>query len=1204
MKRLKFKSKTRLATSLSLALLFSISPTVLANPDWARSYVGNLSFRLTEDPGLQTKVQSVTIAQNEFTSITAKVTAQDNATKKLRDEHKAIKKKIRKLSDELTNSITKKGKLQQEKTAKVATLPGLQTEVDMAKAAVSQKDSVLKQSQAKLVKQEQKLAGLETSCAATPTAQCQKKIKRTKTAIAATKVTVKANQDALTTAKTFKATKVANLKAANKVVTKLTKKIADLDTAITTKNAQVQVLKTQETQKAAQVNIATTTLKTLKKKQDRKQVKLTDAKKLVKKYRDRLISRVLAVNKTGAQEGALDGEGDGRILSNRLGSYHGSRDGDFDGEVDGIREGKQRSHAAGYRTGQVDGSTRAEREGQEDGQIDGTEQGNIDAATRIGKVDGRERAQNSNAATLGNSQGETAGHQRAEDTGRRDGTKTGEAQAIQQFESKSLKPITLDGQFAGSFARIIPAYPTQHRGRNFNPSASYNRKIVKQAFRDGYKRRYKRRQQATYEATISRVYNVIYDDNYNDSYDEFYNRPYPAHRQAGYDQGERAAYNRDYQGHYDNSYNDFRTQFSMSPNRNSNEFKVTYSRVENSTYESVFESIRSAHYRTAEVRTFEANIARQTELFRTSRHAAVSKIYNEKPVLKFISSSITDAGINGVAGRDGIFQPGETTVHDIVVKNFGKVAAKNVKVVMENGAKFVVPSIAAGSIVKVKGVAKSQVASAPAGRIDTKILTAYAPLSAEAKIQGRHYANPSQGKINVGDTKKNKIQFPFNLSRLNTAGTLIIGEANSLNVAMTNGSSRAYTGDIKISLEVNANTNIITKNFNPVTKIASKKTISLTDATLLINDESDIYTPLTFRARVSKKGVTLGYLNSPLTSMAKAPFIAKNGKPIVVVNSDASARDLVDLLATMGGLKGASVLDTSLPTRNRAPLANGVKGKTLLVLEKAAIKSIDGMLNKSENTVMILIDELQNGYTGLKSIKTFRDAEAFNYDVAGVSKNTKVIFANPMRVGGLKSAVPALIADINSYKKYLSLANLMKLSNDQILGKIESEVTKTNFFSADTAKRQLIQMANIRAIDEVMRINKHYKLSGEGLSRDKDIADLVKDDKSLLHNRLGKLVDGKTRDKNVSLFLFAYDFYYTMRNALKHYDPIEDRIKFAVQNRMFGTLFSSGALKKVKKSYKALKKYDKKLYKKVTGLKGLHAPFEMADEGDNNSRRR
>jgi hypothetical protein len=1197
MKRLKLPLSSKKACSITLALLFSISPTVLANnPDWARDYIGTLDFKLKDDPDLSQRLRRVNTAQSEFNTISARANVQQKNLAKLVKEKRAIEVSLDSTEKEIAKEVIKKNSLNEDKKKSIAKKTAADSELQIAKAALAQANTAVDAANVKVSETEEKLQTAQTACTATPTPQCQKKVDRLKKKLATAKAEAAKKV-------TFQATAKENVKKKTTVVTKIAAKInslnteiAKLDTSISAKGKKLVSLKKQKKTKAEEVRVAKLNIAPLLKKLQASEQKLTAVKSDAKRYRERLISRVLDVNKRGSQAGADDGHVDGRVLSNRLGAYNGSRDGDADGENDGIREGRERERVIGYRNGQVDGAARALSEGSEDGSIDGTEQGNIDAATRIGKADGTTRANSSDASQVGTSQGNAAGMQRAISVGNREGTKIGEKQAIQKFESIDLKNVQLNGDFAGAFARIIPAFPTRHQGRNFNPNGGFNRKIVNMAFADGYKARYKRRLRASYETSIAAIYNTVYDQNYDETYDDFYSRSYPDVRRAGYDSGERDAYNRDYQRHYDASYNTNRTQYSMNPNRNSNEFKLTYSRVEGDTYSTVYENIRRASYAKAETSTFNNNIAAQTEIFRSKRHASVSKIYNEKPVLKFENSSIEDVGINGVASRDGVFQPNENTLHSIVISNFGKVAANNVKVIMENGKEFKVPSIPAGSTATVKGVSKSTVV-AENGAVDTKIITAYSPLSAEASIQGRHFANPSQGQINAGDRKQNRVKYPLKLTGLNTAKAPIIGEANNLQVTLINESKRAYEGEIKVSVAVNSNGKVITKGFNPVTKLT--KSTTLKDATILVNEESDIFTPLTFRATISKNGVTLGTLDRNLTTMVKAPYVAKRGKPIVVVNSESSTRDLVDLLGTMGGLTGASILDVSLTQRNRSVLGNGLKGQTLLLLEKNALKQIDGMLKKSEKTSIILIDELQNQARGFRAISTFKDAEEFNYKIAGLGNSVKMLFANPMRVGGLKSAIPVVVANRENYKKFLGLSELMKLSNDQMLSRIQTSVDTKNFFAANTDQKQLMQMANIRAIDEVMRINKHYKESGEGLSRDKDIADLVKDDKSLLHNRLGKLVDGKARDNTASLYLFAYDFYYTMRNALKHYDPIEDRVKFAIQNRMFGTLFSKGALKNVKDSYKDLKKYNKGLYKKVTKVKGIQAPFIFADEGDN-----
>lgn len=1195
-KLLKLKAHKKITTSVTLALLFSISPTVLANSaNWSNNYIGKLSFKINDDSDLQQRIRKVEVTSTAFNQSKSKVDKKQKEVNQLQKTNQNLSKEIKKLSDQISQAITKQTNTKNQLQKDQKKVPALQKSLATAKKQLTAKQKELTSATSTLNNKKKKLEAQTKACNATPTPACKKKVTELKQDVSVyqSRITQLKNQEKNFSNKVESSQK--SLTALNKKISTQQKEIKTITAQIQSKNQKLVQAKKQSTESSAKLSTSKKQLNKLKSENKNLAAALKVAQLDKEKFKERLIAKVLDANKKGAGEGSLDGESDGRYLSNRLGTHYGARDGENDGLNDGTRDGRERQRDIGYQEGQYDGAARAEREGSSNGQREGTYAGNIDAAKVAAITDGTNRAQASDAASVGSKQGADAGMQRAIHTGNEIGTKNGENEAINEFESKSLDSKSIQGSFAGSFARVIPSFPVNHQGRNFNPKGGFARKIVEQAFKDGYKQRYKNRLRSTYEIVIPRIYNDTYTENYEVSYDETYSREYPNDRQIGYNQGEIDAFNRDYGIHYDNAYNHFRTEFSINPNTSSNEYTSTYSNVENATYQSEYENIRIENYRTEEVNTFNTNIAQQTELFRLKRYTSVSKIYNENPVLKFVSSSITDGGINGVAAKDGVYQPSETTLHDITIKNFGNKEAKNVVVVMENGSKATIASIPAKSNTVIKGASKSKI-TARLGSTDTKILTVYSPLTAEASIQGRHYANQAQGKVNSGDKKSLRVNYPLSLSNLSISGTPIIGKSSTMSVQLTNKSKRNYEGDLNIEIESNAKSKIITKEFNAVSSLNG--TTILKDSVIKVSSEDDIYSPITLKGKVTKNGVTLGVLSRDLVTMAKAPYVNKAGKPVVIANSDHSANDLIDLLSTMGGLKEASVLDTSLKSMNSSQLSNGLNGKTLLLLEKGAVKDIDNMLKKSSSTSVVLIDELQNGLSGVKKISTFKDAESFDFNVAGVNTNTKMMFANPYRASGLKSAIPVVSSDIKSYKKYLALAELMKLSNDQILKKIESSVTKSSFFSASVANKQLMQMGIIRGIDETMRVNKHYDLSGSGLGRDKDIANILKDNDSLFHNKLGDLVDGKTKDKNVSLFLFAHDFYYTMRNALKFYDPIEDRVKFAIQNRMFGALFIKAALKDVDKSYKALKKYDKNLYKQVSNNKGLHAPFKMAQERD------
>ncbi len=1196
------KRLTPLVLGLAITTMMSVSPNSLAaNPNWANEYVGELTFRLADDEGLQTRKHTLAQIEKRFQKISTVVEQKSTALNKLQKKKKDNKQNINKLNAEITKLINEKEALKKQKKALKVTLPKINEEIQVANAAVSGATNAVVKTKEKIATLETKLSEVKVKCEATPSEKCNKQITKISQRIQKQKQELVKQENVLTLAKKSLANKEKTKKDVNSKIEAKKTKIAQIDTSSAQKAAKVTTLSAnQKTLKEAIAKGQVELRPLIQRKRQVKQ-KLAQAETEKKQYRQNLISRVLDINKRGAVEGGTDGHTDGSNLANDMGQNYGQDDGEEDGDEDGVREGRDRDRQQGYNSGLIAGSNRAQSEGEANGRREGSHQGNVDAAKREGSAAGVVRANNSDAAQVGIGQGKKDGYARSVSTGRSNGTKTGEAQAISKFESASLNVANIKGAFGGAFDRYVPNYPAgRQRGANYHNRPNFRRNVVNKAFRAGYDQRYRRRHRAGYDYLIDQVYNDQYDRSYNVSYEDAFSADYPRDRETGFNSGESHAFNRDYPGLYNRYYSQFRTQFNANPNRVSAEYKSTYKQTEVHSFARRYEEIRVANYTATELDTFNINIAAQTEKYRASRFSTVKGIYENNSVLKYVSSEMIDGGINGVAKFDGVFQPSETTLHSITVVNFGHKAAASAKVVLDNGQSFKLPAIAAKSKVTIIGAAKSSV-QGRIGSQNVKGMTVYSALNAEAKIQGRHYNNQANGQLNSMDVKKTAIKYPLALSSLGTKSTPLIGQSIPLSVSLKNNSNRAYKGDLEIIVDVDSSTKILAKSFAKVSQL--NKSAVLNDARVLVASEEDVYQPLSFTAKVMKNGVLLGQLNNAFNTMAKSPYVEKANKPVVLVNSDQSRRDLIQVLDNLGGLKQASVLDSSLSGLNAKVLANGLKGKTVLTLTTGAKSAVDKIVKKSSDSVLIFLN--RRGLEDAKSIASFKEAMSVDFFIKGTKGGTPFIFSNPLEVKGLKSSITAMQSDIASYKQLMTMASYLKLNNDQLLNKIKTTFNAKNFFENTVSKRQLLNAGLIRSIDENTRISKHYDNSGNWTDRDTDIVNKVYDNK-YFHKKLANSVGSNPKDSTVGLYMFAYDFYGSLRNGLKFYRPISKNVMSKLRTRLFdGKIFSkSAALKPIRKSKDKLRKKFKNEYKKIKKNPGYIAPFVLADEPDRNGSRR
>ena len=1054
-------------------------PVQILPDTWQRNYIGtpDRNLKLTNNPRMAKLVNNVENFQRQHTQAAKLLKQKKEQIIKLVEKQDEIETLIAKLEKETVDAVAKKAQLQKQIRQIKKNLKELKTAVQLAQSAFDATAAASAQAEAKLESAKQKLGQLETQCSAAPTPECKAKIEQQKKKVARLEK-VAAEKKRLTEAaqKDLKSKKKAVTTAQNNIKKK-EDQVAKLDQENTTRAQKISAEKQKLAAHIAKIAKAGEEMKPLAQNEERLYNNLVGAAKAHNAFKKELQGRLLSANTHGADRGRDDGRTDGISLARRIGNDAGLNDGNVDGRRDGDRVGYSDGHRDGYQDGVRIGRVRANNDGERVGTVEGTRAGNTDAAQREGREAGIARAQNSDAASVGVAQGNTAGMNRAISTGKLEGTRIGENQAVAKYENVNLPGKVVEGAFDGTFDRIVPRMPRGHRGPNFRPHRNDYRRLMRQAFADGYTEIYRQRQRAAYQRNIEAIYNNAYDRSYGTSYQDSYDRSFSNGFGQGQSEGDRDEYNRVFPRVRDSFFRSARTQFSSNPNRNSEEYRITFDRVERDIYKEEYENIRSTNFQRAERETFEANIAEQTESFRAKRFATVKNVYENNAVLSFVGSKIKDAGINGVAANDGVFQPQETTLHDVIVKNFGKKSTSNATAILADGSKAKLPTIPAGAVVTIKNAIKGKIQTSIPGQSERKILRLYSPLTAEAKIQGRHYANPSQGLVNSGDQKLLGIKFPLQLSRLVTNGTPVINEAIQLLVDLKNASNRKYTGILKVEVNVNSNANIISKTFGDIQSLDS--TLRLKDAQVKVTSESDVYTPLTFTAKVSKNGVLLGTLDQSFNTMVKAPYTEKAGRPVIVVNSDQTRVDLLDVISELGGINNASVLDLSLTGRNGQIMKTGLKNKTALVIDRgngSVVNNFDHVLAKSMNNVFIYVDDNAQGLKLAESTKSFRDAGKFSPSISGIGK-VKLVFTNPEMKHNkdLKGSQVAMQSNRNDFKKLLPMAEFFKTGKDQIIASIKSQMNRGTFFNPSKTQSQLVEVMNIRGLSEFLNINTAYK---------------------------------------------------------------------------------------------------------------------------------
>lgn len=895
-------------------------------------------------------------------------------------------------------------------------------------------------------------------------------------------------------------------------------------------------------------------------------------------YRNDLIVAVKKINNEGARVGQSDGAMDGADLSAKTAYDRGTVDGRYDGQQQGTSDGQARYYRAGAEQGDREGSGRATLDGNRDGTNEGTINGNKSAGVREGRIAGIKRGDGSPAAAVGADQGKKAGMARAVSTGQADGRNIGELETTKKLESGELKSVNLDGSFAGSFQRRSPEYAGDFNGPNYKPRINHSKEIMEKAFADGYNYNYRQYARFEFQRRIDVDYNQYYDENYKISYDSAVRREYPAHFDQGRRDGDAQAYSRTYPIVRAEAYRVAFEKLDASPSRSSAEFKASYADSELFAFNQRYEDIRRANYDRLESETFTANIAAQTEIYRQKRTAEVNVIYNNNAILEFVSSEMLDGGIKGVALLDGVFQPGETTNHNVVLRNFGFKPAKNVSVQLENGQAVKLPEVPARSLVIVKGAAQSSV-NAGLGSVYRSSLNVLSPLVTNDAVEGRFYDRASNGIVKLADQKAVRVAYPLSLAGLSLESQLLKGSKNKLRMTLTNNSKREYKGELKIKLLANSQNAIITKEFSNVAAVQSS--VSLADAEILVTSEEDIYRELSISATVEQNGVLIGVLPQDLQVMAKAQYIEKAKLPVIVANTDNSLDTFVEALNAAGGTEKVSVLDLSLASLNATTIANGLSGKVVVLADNsdsASIKTLNSFLAKSKTSAFLMVDDSNLGLKNTKTMGVLKDAASLLYG------KRRMYFSNQHRAAEVVKSSAFIQSSVNALSSDLVLAQKFIKSGAELIADLKVTMTPESF----TTPNETMKIFSLRSLAEVVNINAAYDESGGIFSRDKKWAKMIEEDGILFHNQMKAAANGNVVTSRLPIILSAIALKDTVKTAMSGADGVSDVMKQKIQNA------TNGVLDDMEDSFKkSLKKDFSALYNKAYDNAAVHRPFAI-----------
>lgn len=1170
----------------SLAFLMLLSPTAIM------AYYGTPSFKLEDDPDYRQYQFNQEESKKRLAEAEQLRINKENEVKKLDQELLELRRRIQAIPGD-------KQKLEQERSSLQSQIQNLKSEISLLevgfaqiKASADQSQAEFKIATATLETKKIELSNLNKTCVTTPTPECQKEVDDKKAEIS----TLEAQWVKIRDVNTQNRTKLeeaqkpldrkrGELKTAEALLVSNESRLADL---LKLEQSSVQ----RENRLLSELNRAKSDLLLLIRKLDEAERRMADTARIFNQYRDDLIRSIDQVNREGYINGERDGDMDGTELSRQMGRDIGNRDGSNDGLSDGERAGRERDYSRGTQVGEREGAERGRIEGDRDGKIRGRDAGHIDAGNREGRVAGIDRANKSDAAKVGDLQGKTDGLNRAIRTGMEVGSLKGEKEGIALFENTDLSQVELKGQFLGSFERRTPSMPGNYQGPRFNPNRSASKEVFRRAYLDGYVFKYRDEVVLEFSRRIDADYNQTYDSSYQNNYRIAVDREYRDTYEDGRRSQDARAYAREYKPSFDRTYQITFNDTTANPNRSDSVFKEAYKSMEAHAYNQRYEEIRIDVYTRVEADTFSKNIAEKTEEFRQKRLAEVKALYENHPVAQYVSSSIQDGGNQGVAKLDGLYMPGEKIVRTIVIKNFGKKELIGAKAQFVSGEEVVLPNIPARSVTTiVAGAASTIPANTKNGSAYKDHMRVQIAATSKDAVQTRHYEDLSKSLLKSLDTKDVVAQFPLQLSglALNDSFALLNKKVN-LKATLANLSKRDYADDIQV--ELTGSSTILAKPFSAV-KGLKMGTASLSDAEILVANEKDTYVSLRVQGDLRIRGVKVGELTAPLDFMARAPYVEKAGKAVLVTNSNVNTRDLLDTLDRFGGIAETSVLDLALLSLNQATLTNGLTDKAVVIIDDGAgsiTKQTEPLINNSKNTVFVHADQNLGSLKVARNMGAFKDNQSFPFILAGTKTERRMYFTNPHRTS-IKGITMHVQTSLENAKLEFDLVSDFAQSNANVVARAKKEINRNTFFTTQKS----IQVAAIKSLGEIMTVSVAYDESGGIFRRDKKWITYLENEGSLVHNQMKASANGSLNEDTVGLHLAAISFKDIVSNSLSYYRPVSGDMKLKVRSTVNDIL---GDMEDNFK--KKLKSFDRGLYDKAYSKFEQHRPFTIDIPTNNN----
>lgn len=923
----------------------------------------------------------------------------------------------------------------------------------------------------------------------------------------------------------------------------LEREISQIDTRISKLRHEINLFNNENIQLTTQINQLANSiiserneLSSLKSQLTAEDQRLNQISQNFRNIEASLINLVLTNNRDGVNNAKSDGFKEGAQTANTIGNSEGIRQGTRDGQNSGEEKGRERDYTSGFQKAIPVGLKDGEVKGTSDGKVNGRNTGNVKKGEAVGYDDGIRRANNSNASSVGTTQGEKSGLESAITDGRIEGEPIGEKESIINNENKPVTEVIINGQFAGTFQGEIPSFPGSKR-TYFNNNNNQSRIILRKAYAAGYDSSYDDACENNFYQLISNVFTNIYNKNYENHYNQAYNVYYDDSNKVGYKDGYKESYDKSYKDFYSKNFKLTYDFYFKNPETNSIQYQNAYKETELQLYNFKYEEIRKSYKDIAHKKTYEENFSKQVQTFRNSRALEVSDLYKKNPVLKFISSSISDAGDLGVGAFDEIYMPNEMFIHHIQIINLGGTEAKNATIYLKSGKNFIIPSIPANSKVLLKGIANDQIPAAL--REGNKFLSEsyithdqYTNLNEKnKKIVQRHFFDLVKNQLNNIDKKNILVDLPIKISNVSINSPLFINEEIALTVNVENKSKKPLLGSILI------NSNILKSEIKNPKNIEIKNSHAITDGTIKISGLENLFSKANADLIIKSNNVVVGRVDKVELDFIRAKFKESNDLIYVLDSKDRrSVETFFDLILEKSEDE-VSIIDLESDSAN-VNLLGKIEDKNIYLLnENGSMGQTFNKLNQNKN-VSIVVFCNPTEFVSLKNQSSFKDAQTINFKLG--SSNETLFLNSPLVNQEVKTANLVLNKTINNFDELntTKILNSFKESDEVLLKKIKQDHAD-NILGKNAESELMIKTFISKIMHDIFQINIGFLNAGNKIEK-KIWAKKFERENDLLHNKFLKELKNGKDEEYLNFNLLSFPLTEFIEKALKSLSPYKD----------------------------------------------------------------